>query len=225
MQMHACQPLHPFLQFNEQHAMTSQSTTPGEKPLSPGHRKALEWIRSGPKRLLIGGQWVDAESGKTFDASDPATEQLLTRVAEADSADIDKAVAAARRALEAPTWSGISPHARARYLFKIADAIDANGEELAAIETLDNGVPFAASKARIAHVAETFRYYAGWVSKIYGTTNPSDASRFIYMLREPMGVCALINAWNVPLGMAATKIAPALACGNTAVLTPAEQAP
>ena len=200
-------------------------TPQGQTPLSPAHQKTLDWIGAGPKRLLIDGQWVDAVSGKTFETSNPATEQLLTRVAEADSADVDKAVAAARRALEAPSWSGISPHARARYLFRIADAIEQNGEELAVLETLDNGVPLAASRGRIAHVADVFRYYGGWTTKIHGTTNPSDSSRFIYMLREPMGVCALINAWNVPLGMAATKIAPALACGNTAVLKPAEQAP
>lgn len=205
--------------------MNSELETKTELIASPAHQKALDWIFSGPKQLLIDGRWANAASGKTFATLNPATERLLTEVASADTADVDLAVAAARRAFQSTSWAGISPHERARYLFAIADTVDAHGEELAAIETLDNGVPFVASKARIAHVSETFRYYAGWVSKLYGTTNASDASRFIYMLREPMGVCALINAWNVPLGMAATKIAPALACGNTAVLKPAEQAP
>jgi acyl-CoA reductase-like NAD-dependent aldehyde dehydrogenase len=134
-------------------------------------------------------------------------------------------VTAARRAFEAPTWSGISPHLRTRLLLKIADAIEENADELAVLETLDMGAPLAFTAGRVSTAAELFRYYAGWATKLHGTTNPSDASRFIYMLREPMGVCALINAWNVPLVMAATKLAPALACGNTALLKPAEQAP
>lgn len=205
--------------------MTSHLNKAAESALVPGQQEAMDWIQSDTKKLLIGGEWIEAASGKTFPTQDPSTEQWLAQVAEADTEDIDKAVKAARSAFDAPSWSGISPHERARYLLRIADAVERHGDELAAIETYDNGVPYLASKARIPHIAETFRYYAGWISKIYGTTNPSDASRFIYMLREPMGVCALINAWNVPLGMAATKIAPALACGNTAVLKPAEQAP
>ncbi|MFY9811522.1 aldehyde dehydrogenase family protein [Aquabacterium sp.] len=189
------------------------------------HKKALDWIASGPKKLLIDGRWVGASSGKTFETINPATESVLTQVAEADSADIDLAVIAARRALESPTWRGISPHIRAGYLLRIADLIDKHSEELALIETIDNGVPYTASLSRMPNIAEIFRYYAGWVSKLYGTTNPSDESRFIYMLREPIGVCALINAWNVPLTMAAIKLAPALACGNTVLLKPAEQTP
>jgi acyl-CoA reductase-like NAD-dependent aldehyde dehydrogenase len=191
----------------------------------PGYRKAMDWLQSGPKQLLIGGRWVPAVSGKTFETIDPSTEHTLAHVAEADAADVDLAVTAARRAFEAPTWTGISPHARARFLLKIAEAVEQHAEELAVLETLDVGAPLAFAQRHVAHVAETFRYYAGWPTKILGTTNPSDGSRFIYMLREPMGVCALINAWNVPLVMAATKIAPALACGNTVLLKPAEQAP
>nr|WP_309973736.1 aldehyde dehydrogenase family protein [Variovorax guangxiensis] len=190
-----------------------------------GQRCALEWIRSGKKHLLIGGQWVAAASGKTFETINPATEEVLTRVAEADSHDVDTAVAAARRAFEAPSWSGISPHERALYLLRIAEGIEAHAEELAAIESLDIGAPLSFTRGQVAATAERFRYYAGWTSKIHGTTNASDASRFIYMVREPMGVCALINAWNFPLVMAASKLAPALACGNTMVLKPAEQSP
>jgi acyl-CoA reductase-like NAD-dependent aldehyde dehydrogenase len=201
------------------------STSPAIVPLTPGHQKALDWLKAGPKRLLIGGRWVDAISGKTFETLNPATEEVLTSVAEADSADIDAAVAAARRAFEAPSWSGISPHVRAHLLYKIADLVEQHAEELAVLETLDMGAPLSATRGRAAQVAEIFRYYAGWPTKVHGTTNPTDASRFQYMLREPMGVCALINAWNVPLIMAATKIAPALAFGNTAILKPAEQSP
>ncbi|UUZ77212.1 aldehyde dehydrogenase family protein [Polaromonas sp. P1(28)-13] len=120
-------------------------------------------------------------------------------------------------------WAGISPHLRTQLLLKIADAIEQNAEELGCLESLDMGAPVSFTAGRVAASAEIFRYYAGWATKIYGTTNASDAKRFIYMLREPMGVCALINAWNVPLVMAATKIAPAMACGNTAVVKPAER--
>lgn len=194
-------------------------------PVNAGHRKALAWLANGPKRLLIGGEWVNAASGKTFATIDPSTGQPLVEVAEADRADIDAAVRAARQAFEAPSWAGISPHVRARYLLRIADAIEQHAEELAVLETLDMGAPLAFTVGRVASAAELFRYYAGWATKTHGTTNPTDASRFIYSLREPMGVCALINAWNVPLVMAATKLAPALVCGNTAVLKPAEQSP
>jgi acyl-CoA reductase-like NAD-dependent aldehyde dehydrogenase len=190
-----------------------------------GYEKALAWLSGGPKRLMIAGRWVDAISGKTFKTIDPATERVLVEVAEADRADVNAAVIAARHAFQAPTWSGISPHLRTRYLLKIADAIERNADELAVLESLDMGAPVAFTIGRVASAAELFRYFAGWATKIHGTTNPSDADRFIYMLREPMGVCALINAWNVPLVMAATKIAPALACGNTAVVKPAEQSP
>jgi len=207
--------------------MSKAATSSVSAPvISPGHRAALQWLQApAAKRMLIGGQWVNAISGKTFDTFNPATEQTLASVAEADSADVDAAVVAARRAFEAPTWSGISPHERTRLLLKIADAIEQHAEELAALETLNNGAPLWFATRQVANMPDTFRYYAGWPTKILGTTNPSDASRFIYMLREPMGVCALINAWNAPLSMAAMKIAPALACGNTVVLKPAEQTP
>ena len=193
--------------------------------VSPGHQKALDWVGAGTKRLLIGGEWVNAVSGKTFETVNPATEETLTLVAEADRLDVDAAVLAARRAFELKSWSGMSPHARGRLLYRVADAIEQNGEELAVLETLDNGVPLVVAKARVAQVAELFRYYAGWPARIVGAVNPMEAERFQYMLREPMGVCGLINAWNVPLVMAGSKLAPALACGNTALLKPAEQSP
>jgi acyl-CoA reductase-like NAD-dependent aldehyde dehydrogenase len=217
-------PQNPYLSL-ENHAMPSSSDTVESEVHSPSHRKALAWLARGPKRLFIGGEWVNAKSGKTFSTINPATEEILVEVAEADSADIDAAVVAARRAFEAPSWAGISPHSIARMLHKIAEAIEDNAEELAVLETLDMGAPLAFTKGRIAACVELFRYYAGWPTKIMGTTNPSDGSRFIYMLREPMGVCALINAWNVPLVMAATKISMALSCGNTAIVKPAEQSP
>jgi len=190
-----------------------------------GYQKALDWIHSGKKQLLIGGEWVDARSGKTFDTFSPETEQHLTTVAEADSSDVDAAVIAARRAFEAPTWSGMSPHARTRVLLKIADIVEHNAHELAALESLDNGMPLWYSTAGANAAANIFRYYAGWPTKMFGTTNPTDSSAFMYTVREPVGVCGQINAWNVPLVMAAIKISTALACGNTVVLKPAEQTP
>ena len=181
-------------------------------------------VDSCPKQLLIDGEWVDAASGKTFDTVNPANGEVLARVAEADKEDVDRAVTAARRAFE--SWSTQKPSKRTKLLLKIADAIEKNVEELAALETLDNGKAIAESKnIDIPAAAEVFRYYAGWPSKIYGETNPSDPQFFNFTLREPVGVCGQIIPWNFPFLMAAWKIAPALACGNTVVLKPAEQTP
>src|SRR5277367_1399050 len=179
-----------------------------------------------PKRLLIGGKWVPAKSGKTFEVINPSNEEVLALVAEGDKADIDEAVRAARKALEEGPWSKMGPHQRARTLFKVADLIEQHADELAEIESLDNGKPLTFSRGfDIPASAETFRYYAGWVTKIYGETNPSDPAFFNYTLREPVGVCGQIIPWNFPLLMAAWKLGPALACGNTVILKPAEQTP
>jgi aldehyde dehydrogenase (NAD+) len=186
---------------------------------------ALAFLRA-PKQLLIGGKWVPAASGKTFETVNPANEEVLALIAEGDKADIDAAVKAARKAFEEGKWPSMGPHQRARLLFKIADLIDAHAEELAELETLDNGKPLTFAKAfDVPASAETFRYYAGWVTKLYGETNPSDPSFFNYTLREPVGVCGQIIPWNFPLLMAAWKLGPALACGNTVILKPAEQTP
>ncbi|WP_449045906.1 aldehyde dehydrogenase family protein [Paracoccus versutus] len=190
----------------------------------PGRETAQDWAAAGPKRNLIDGQWVEAQSGRTLESLNPTTGKLLARISEADAGDVDVAVRAARRAFEAPTWSGISPHLRTRMLLKMAEAIDRHAAELAALETLDNGMPTWFSNAVIAMVGDTFRYYAGWCSKIFGTTTPTDASMFIFTLRDPVGVCGQIIPWNVPSLMAALKIATALACGNTVVLKPSELA-
>ena len=156
----------------------------------------------------------------------PANEEVLALVAEGDKADVDEAVKAARKAYEEGKWSKIGPHQRARFLLKIAELIDQHADELAELETLDNGKPLWESRnIDIPGAAETFRYYAGWSTKIYGETNPSDPSFFNYTLREPVGVCGQIIPWNFPLLMAAWKLGPALACGNTVILKPAEQTP
>src|SRR3982074_3610700 len=176
-------------------------------------------------QLFIDGQWVDAESGKTFTTPNPATGQILAEVAEADKADIDKAVAAARRALEGK-WSKISARDRGRMLYKLSQLIEEHSGELAALETADNGKPIKESSyVDLPQVAENFEYFAGWATKIEGETIPVPGEMFNYTLREPVGVCGQIIPWNFPLLMAAWKLAPALAAGNTVVLKPAEQTP
>src|SRR6188474_34146 len=173
-------------------------------------------------QLFIDGQWVDSESGKTFSTPNPATGEPLAEVAEADKADIDKAVAAARRAFEGK-WAKVSARDRGRLLYKLSQLIEEHSEELAALETADNGKPIKESTyVDLPQVAENFEYFAGWATKIEGETIPVPGQMFNYTLREPVGVCGQIIPWNFPLLMAAWKLAPALACGNTVILKPAE---
>ncbi|CAN5790715.1 aldehyde dehydrogenase DhaS [soil metagenome] len=176
-------------------------------------------------QLFIDGQWVDAESGKTFTTPNPATGENLAEVSEADKADIDKAVSAARRAFEGK-WSKMSARDRGRILYKLSKLIEEHSSELAALETADNGKPIKESTyVDLPQVAENFEYFAGWATKIEGETIPVPGQMFNYTLREPVGVCGQIIPWNFPLLMAAWKLAPALAAGNTVVLKPAEQTP
>ncbi len=176
-------------------------------------------------QLFIDGQWVDAESGRTFTTPNPSTGQTLAEVAEADKADVNKAVTAARRAFEGK-WSKISARDRGRLLYKLSQLIEQNAAELAKLETADNGKPIRESLyVDVPQVAENFEYFAGWTTKIEGETIPVPGKMFNYTLREPVGVCGQIIPWNFPLLMAAWKLAPALAAGNTVVLKPAEQTP
>ncbi len=190
-------------------------------------QSAVQRFVSAPvRKMLIDGKWVEAASGKSFATLNPATGEVLARVAEGDREDVDRAARAARRAFDEGPWPRLRPVDRQRLLLAIADLIEEHGEELAELETLDNGKTLVESRnVDIPAAAETFRYYAGWVTKIYGETNPSEESFFNYTLREPVGVCGQIIPWNFPLLMAAWKLAPALACGNTCVLKPAEQTP
>jgi acyl-CoA reductase-like NAD-dependent aldehyde dehydrogenase len=189
-------------------------------------RRDLPSFVHRPGRLFIDNRFVDAVSGKTFEVIDPSTERVLTTVAEGDRADIDLAVASARRAFESGDWPKMSARDRGRLLQRIAELILKNADELARIESLDNGKPFAeTSTVDIPQAAEVFAYYGGWADKVYGQTIPVGESFFTYTLREPHGVCGQIIPWNFPLLMAAWKLAPALACGNTTVLKPAEQTP
>src|SRR6476646_5722402 len=176
-------------------------------------------------KLFIDGQWVDSESGKTFKTPNPATGETLAEVAEADKADVDKAVMAARRAFEGK-WSKMSARDRGRLLYKLSQLIEQHAAELAALETADNGKPIKESLyVDLPQVVENFEYFAGWATKIEGETIPVPGKMFNYTLREPIGVCGQIIPWNFPLLMAAWKLAPALAAGNTVVLKPAEQTP
>jgi betaine-aldehyde dehydrogenase len=176
-------------------------------------------------QLFIDGQWTDAASGKTFTTPNPATGAPLAEVAEGDKEDIDRAVAAARRAYEGK-WSKMSARDRGRLLYKLAQLIESRAPELAALETADNGKPIKESLyIDIPSVVENFEYFAGWATKIEGETIPVPGQMFNYTLREPVGVCGQIIPWNFPLLMAAWKLAPALAAGNTVVLKPAEQTP
>ncbi|MEJ0048184.1 MAG: aldehyde dehydrogenase family protein [Rhodospirillales bacterium] len=198
------------------------ATTHAVQPIGAA---AASFLAAGPKKLLIDGAWCAARSGKLFETYNPASGAVLGEAASGDKADVDAAVAAARKAFDDPAWSGMSPHARTRLLLRIADRVEANLEELAQIESLNNGTPLSLARLMIAGVAETFIYYAGWSTKIYGETNPGTPDLLNYTLRQPVGVCGHIIPWNGPLTSAAWKIAPALAMGNTVILKPAEQTP
>jgi acyl-CoA reductase-like NAD-dependent aldehyde dehydrogenase len=179
-----------------------------------------------PKQLLIGGEWVDAADNAIFDTVNPATGQVITQVAAAGDEDVNRAVSAARKALESE-WGKLSGVERGNLLWRVADLIERYTDELAELETLDNGRPLrVTSRVDVPQAVRHFRYYAGWASKIEGSTIPvSFPNQLVYTVREPMGVVGLIIPWNFPLLMAAWKLAPALACGNTCILKPAEQTP
>lgn len=201
-----------------------------EAPLTKIGAAARKFL-SKPKQLLIDGKWINACSGKTFHVFDPATGDTIASVAEGEATDIDLAVKAARKAFSGP-WSKLTPSERGKIIWKIGDLILANLDELAELESLDNGKPLAI--ARVADVplaADLFHYMAGWATKLEGHTIPISvpyapgAKFFAYTKRDPLGVVGQIIPWNFPLLMAAWKIGPALTTGNTIVLKPAEQTP
>ena len=176
--------------------------------------------------ILIGDEFRPALSGKTFKTVNPATEEVICEVAEGDAAEVDLAVHAARAAFETGPWSRMDARDRGRLLSKLADLAEQHQEELAALETLDNGKPINDSRAADLPLAiDCLRYYAGWADKIHGDTIPIRGDYFCYTRREPIGVCGQIIPWNFPLLMVAWKWGPALATGNTIVMKPAEQTP
>ncbi len=177
-------------------------------------------------KMLIDGKWVDAASGKTFETINPSTGDVIANVAEGDKADVDKAVKAARKAFEKGPWKKMSARERGRLMYKLADLVEKNFDELAALETLDNGKPLKDSKAAdLPLVLDCYRYYAGWSDKIEGKTIPISGPYHCYTRHEPVGVVGQIIPWNFPLLMQAWKLGPALAAGCTVVMKPAEQTP
>ena len=194
-------------------------------------RNVEEFIAT-PRQLFINGQWSDAASGRVFETPNPATGETLARVAEGDAEDISRAVRAARQAFEGGPWSRMTPSERGRIIWRIGDLILEHTDELAQLEALDNGKPFAVAQAAdVPLAADLFHYMAGWATKIEGNSISLSvpympgANFHSYTLREPLGVVGQIIPWNFPLLMAAWKLGPALATGNCVVLKPAEQTP
>src|SRR5579864_8894219 len=182
---------------------------------APMHNDVQEFI-SRPRKMFIDGKWVNAASGKTFPTYNPATGEVMARIAEGDREDINRAVAAARKAFDSGVWTDMTASERGRLIWKLADLIEQHAEEFAQIESLDNGKPLAI--ARVADVplaVDLFRYMAGWATKIEGNTIPFSPKYLAYTRREPVGVVGQIIPWNFPLLMAAWKLGPALAAGCT----------
>jgi aldehyde dehydrogenase (NAD+) len=180
----------------------------------------------GQTQCFIDGQWLPAQSGKTFETRNPATEEVIAQVAEGDEADIDLAVQSARRAFDDGEWSRMDARERGRLLNRLADMLEDEADELAALETLDNGKPIRDARGvDLPLTVDCLRYYAGFADKIHGQTIPVRGSYFTYTRREPVGVVGQIIPWNFPMLMVAWKWGPALAAGCTVVMKPAEQTP
>jgi aldehyde dehydrogenase (NAD+) len=176
-------------------------------------------------KLLIDNQWVDPVEGGSFETLNPATGEVLAKVAAASAKDVDKAVRAARRALESGPWATMDAADRGRLMFKLADLVERDSKDLAALESLNCGKTITDALGDMQGVVNTLRYYAGWADKVEGRTVPVRGSFLSYTLRQPVGVIGQIIPWNFPLLMLAWKWGPALACGNTIVMKPAEQTP
>lgn len=186
----------------------------------------LEQFLKSEKKLYINGEWVNSQSGKTFETVNPATGERLANVTEAGPEDIDLAVRAAREAFDRGPWSRMGTAERSRLIYKLADLMEDHKQELAQLETLDNGKPIRETlNADVPLAIEHFRYYAGWATKIVGQTIPVQGNYFNYTRHEAVGVVGQIIPWNFPLLMAAWKLGTALATGCTVVLKPAEQTP
>jgi phenylacetaldehyde dehydrogenase len=195
------------------------------------HPQVADFIEK-PRKMLINGKWVNSISGKTFPTYNPATGEILAQIAEGDSADIEQAVKAARKAFDHGSWRRLTASERGRLIWKLADLLESHTEEFAYLESLDNGKPLTIARAADVPLAvDLLRYMAGWTTKIEGNTIPISvpytpgAKYLAYTLREPVGVAGQIIPWNFPLLMAAWKLGPALASGCTVVLKPAEQTP
>jgi len=190
------------------------------------HENAVKFT-SKPLRMFIGGQWVEAVSGKRIEIRNPADGSFITTVPEADKEDVDHAVRAARKAFEEGPWPKMKPAERARLMLKLADLLEKNAEEFAHLDTLDYGQPVTLTSNFVQASAENIRYYAGWATKITGETIPTSVpgNVFNYTRREPVGVCAGIVPWNAPLINAVYKLSAPIAVGNTVIIKPSEETP
>jgi acyl-CoA reductase-like NAD-dependent aldehyde dehydrogenase len=208
--------------------MTTETTAtpaPNTPPLEiDARRQRPAFLAESAHLMSVGGRWVAAGSGETLPNVDPTTEESLPTVPRAAAADVDAAVEAAREAFANPAWSKMGADERGRVLNQIADVIEENAEELAAIDSFNMGAPRMLTSHMLADASATFRYYAGWPTKLLGTTVPTPDDRVGFTRREPLGVVGIIWGWNGPMGQLPGKLAPALATGNTVVLKPAETA-
>ncbi|CAH2033740.1 unnamed protein product [Thlaspi arvense] len=201
------------------HRYSNLAAASVEDPITPP-------VKVEHTQLLIGGKFVDAASGKTFPTLDPRTGEVIAQVAEGDAEDVNRAVLAARKAFDEGPWPRMTAYERSKILFRFADLIEKHNDEIAALESWDNGKPYEQSaNIEVPMVARVFRYYGGWADKIHGLTVPGDGSHHVQTLHEPIGVAGQIIPWNFPLLMLSWKLGPALACGNTIVLKTAEQTP
>src|SRR5947209_7389821 len=182
--------------------------------------------KSSPGKLFINGRQEDAARCNTIDGMNHAAAELLTTVPDGDARDIDRAVAAARASFEKKSWRGMDPSKKEKILWNVAELLVKHKDELAILESMENGKTVReAAGADVGPAVDAFRYYAGWVRKIYGETIPVDGPYLNYTLREPVGVVGAIVPWNYPLQLAVWKVAPALACGCSIVLKPSEMTP
>ncbi len=197
-------------------------------PVLTDRIKALETgFFAETHKLFIGGEWVDSETGETIDVINPATGQVIAKVQAASAADIDRAVKAARKAFESGPWPQMNPTERAKLLWRLADALEEEGDDIGLVESLDNGMPMMMARfGAVGGSANNLRYNAGWAGKVMGETiEGHNPGRHVYTLKQPIGVVGAITPWNFPLPMAVAKISPALAAGCTVVLKPAELTP
>lgn len=201
------------------HSTATAAAASIEEPITPP-------VKVKYTQLLIDGRFVDSASGKKFKTYDPRTGDVITEVAEGDAEDINRAVSAARRAFDEGPWPRMTAYERSKILLRFADLLEQHTEELAALESWDNGKPYEqAAKIELGFSTRLVRYYAGWADKIHGLTVPADGAHHVQILHEPIGVAGQIIPWNCPILMFVWKIGPALACGNTIVVKTAEQTP
>ncbi len=210
-----------ILQFRKPITMANETLTPRTRDLD-GWRELAARLPL-PRHAYVGGEWRDAESGRTFTARNPATGKPLTEVAACDTADVDQAVAIARRTFEDGEWRNLPPTERKARMLAWADAITAHADEIALLETLETGKPIGQTTSVDVPLVGGLRWYAEALDKLYGETAPNGASSVCLVEREPVGVVAAVVPWNYPLIIAGWKLGPALGAGNSVILKPAEQ--